>query len=156
MKNLKDIILEHFENSKFSILEHVENSKFSILEHVENSKFSILERLHVNKDTKEIKPDDPSQWEVGDILAGTFGYTISCPVFYKIIKRTAKQFTVARIPGKIISGHRNGQWKEIADEKATPEKETINARINKNGNVIVDGVYVRLWDGTPLQGDDMD
>ena len=26
----------------------------------------------------------------------------------------------------------------------------------KNGNVIVDGVYVRLWDGTPLQGDDMD
>ena len=116
----------------------------------------ILERLHVNKDTKEIKPDDPSQWEVGDILAGTFGYTISCPVFYKIIKRTAKQFTVARIPGKIISGHRNGQWKEIADEKATPEKETINARINKNGNVIVDGVYVRLWDGTPLQGDDMD
>ena len=45
MKNLKDIILEHFENSKFSI----------------------LERLHVNKDTKEIKPDDPSQWEVGDI-----------------------------------------------------------------------------------------
>ena len=134
MKNLKDIILEHFENSKFSI----------------------VERLHINKDTKEIKPDDPSQWEVGDILAGTFGYTISCPVFYKIIKRTAKQFTVARIPGKIISGHRNGQWKEIADEKATPEKETIKARINKNGNVIVDSVYVRLWDGTPLQGDDMD
>ena len=50
MKNLKDIILEHFENSKFSI----------------------VERLHINKDTKEIKPDDPSQWEVGDILAGTF------------------------------------------------------------------------------------
>ena len=76
MKNLKDIILEHFKYSKFSIFEHVENSKFSILEHVENSKFSILERLHVNKDTKEIKPDDPSQWEVGDILAGTFGYKI--------------------------------------------------------------------------------
>ena len=123
---------------------------------MKNLKDIILERLHVNKDTKEIKLDDPSQWEVGDILAGTFGYTISCPVFYKIIKRTAKQFTVARIPGKIISGHRNGQWKEIADEKAIPEKETINARINKNGNVIVDGVYVRLWDGTPLQGDDMD
>ena len=51
MKNLKDIILEHVLNSKFSILERVENSKFSILEHFENSKFSIYERLDINKDT---------------------------------------------------------------------------------------------------------
>lgn len=116
----------------------------------------LLEVLKINKDTKDIKADDPSQWEVGDILAGTFGYSMTIPIFYKIIKRTAKQFTVARIPGKIVSGHRNGQWEEIADEKATPSKETKTARINKRGNVIVDTVYVRLWDGSPLYGDDMD
>ena len=40
MKNLKDIILEHFEYSNFSILGHVENPNFSI-----------YERLHINKDT---------------------------------------------------------------------------------------------------------
>ena len=40
MKNLKDIILEHFKYSKFSIFEHFKYSKFSI-----------YERLHINKDT---------------------------------------------------------------------------------------------------------
>ena len=43
MKNLKDIILEHFEYSNFSILGHVENPNFSI-----------YERLHINKDIKPI------------------------------------------------------------------------------------------------------
>ena len=51
MKNLKDIILEHFKYSKFSIFEHFKYSKFSIFEHFENSNFSIYERLYINKDT---------------------------------------------------------------------------------------------------------
>ena len=117
----------------------------------------LFEKLRINKDVKVSKsPEDPSTWTEGDILAGIFGYSMNLPRFYKIIKRTSKQFTVARIPGKIISGHRNGQWEEIPDENAKYENETIIARINKRGNVVIKDTYVRLWDGKPLQGDDMD
>ena len=111
------------------------------------------------KDAKYLEkdPNDPSTWEVGDILSGTFGYSMILPRFYKIIKRTAKSFTVVRLEGKIVSGHRNGQWEEIATDDLYDENEPpITARINKHGTVHVKDVYVTLWDGKPIYGDDMD
>ena len=127
-----------------------------------NLKEYIFERLKLTKDTVITKsdPKDPSTWQEGDILCGTWGYSMVIPEWYQIVKRTAKQLTLQEIPEKIVSGHYNGQWESMPDlEKAKqkPGKE-IKARINKWNSVTVDGkVYVHLWDGkTPLHGDDMD
>lgn len=119
----------------------------------------IYEKLRLGKDTvpgKEKDPYDSSTWDVGDILAGTVGYSMVLPRFYKIIKRTAKSFTVQRMESKIVSGHRNGQWEEVADEKAPLKGVPTNARIRKSGSVVVNDCYVHLWNGEPLHGDDMD
>lgn len=118
----------------------------------------INEKLVLNKTTKIIKsdPNNPDTWKVGDILAGTAGYSMRLPEFYKIVKRTAKSFTVQQMKGKIVSGHRNGQWEEIADEDAPLIEKTYTGRIRKYGGVQVNGVNVHLWDGKPLYGDDMD
>ena len=106
-------------------------------------------------DSKERKNDDPETFEVGDILAGTFGYSMTIPRFFKIIKRTAKQFTCIRLKGKIVSGHKNGQWEEIPTDEPYDDKQYVG-RINKWGLLKIDDVYVKIWNGKPLQGDDQD
>lgn len=120
----------------------------------------INEKLRLDKNLKNTPkdPNDPDTWLVGDILAGTAGYSMQLPRFYVITKRTAKTFTVKRIAGTIISGHRNGQWEEMPDknEIKNPSGPESKARINKWGGLQVDGHHVSLWNGKPLHGDDMD
>lgn len=122
----------------------------------------ICEKILISKDTQrqiEKKRDDPSTWEVGDILAGCWGYSMTLPVFYEIIKRTDKSFTVVQRKGKIVSGHRNGQWEEIVDDSTRDKDlkgEKLTGRIRKWGGVKIGPAYVHLWNGEPLHGDDMD
>lgn len=104
---------------------------------------------------EERSNDNPNTFEIGDILAGTAGYSMTLPRFYKIIKRTAKQFTCIRLEGKIVSGHKNGQWEEVPSDQRYDDK-FYTCRINKWGSIRIDGHTVRVWDGTPLMGDDMD
>lgn len=120
----------------------------------------ISERLHITKNSKisESDPNDPTNWIVGDIVCCTAGYSMCLPRFYKITRKTPKGIVVKRMPGKIISGHHNGLWKEIADENGTLGEE-FKGRIVQRGTysrVKIDGNIVHLWDGEPLFGDDMD
>ena len=115
-----------------------------------------------DKDPEEIRKEkvksenDPNTWEVGDILCGTFGATMTLPRWFKIIKRTNKQFTCIRLKGQITSGHRNGQWREIATDEPYSDVE-FKGHINKWGSLRIDDVLVHLWDGKKeLYGDDMD
>ena len=127
---------------------------------MKNLKDIVLEKLIINKDTnfKGADKEDPSSWEVGDIVCGTAGYSMSLPRFYKITRMTPKGIVVKKMSGKIISGHRNGQWEEVADE-TKPLGDEYKGRIIHKGNykyVRIDGQSVHLWDGKPLYGDDMD
>ena len=120
---------------------------------------TILEYLK-QRNTQEYNanPNDPENWSVGDVLCGDIGWTMSLPVFYKILKRSAKGFTIVRLKGRIVSGARNGQWTEVATDELYGEKEE-NVRINKFGSVRVGGKYgasLSKWNGQPLYGDDMD
>lgn len=128
---------------------------------MKNLKDIIIEKLHINKDTKsteDIDPWDASQFEINDIVCCTAGYSMSLPRFYKITRKTPKGIVVKRMTGKIVSGHRNGQWQEIADENA-PLGDEYKGRIVQRGEharVKIDGHIVHLWNGEPLHGDDMD
>lgn len=122
----------------------------------------IYEKLDVKnidaKNLKEKDPYDPRTWEVDDIVCCTVGYSMSLPRFYKITRKTPKGIVVKKMAGKIISGSRNGQWEEIADENA-PLGDEFKGRIIQKGSYIhvnIDGHSVHLWNGKPLHGDDMD
>ena len=125
---------------------------------------SILEYLSTKAknlkpyNSEESDPDDPMTWKTDDILCGSWSYTMTLPRWYRIVKRTDKMFTLQRLEGKLVSGHHNGQWEEIASDETYYNEKPIRVKLNKRGYLVVDGrIILRLWDGkTPLQGDDMD
>lgn len=104
---------------------------------------------------REKKNDDPTTWEVGDIICGTAGATMSLPRFFKIIKKTNLKFTCIRLKGKLVSGHYNGQWQEVATKDRYDNREYTGIA-NKFGSLKIDDTHMKLWDGKPLYGDDQD
>jgi len=130
----------------------------TLLEYCKDSLLNeYLDTKNLKMDPKniEVNPEDPNTWQIGDILAGSYGYSMVLPRFFKVIKKSAKQFTCIRLKGKIVSGHRNGQWQEIATDEPYDEKE-YKGRINKWGRLKIDDISVQLWNGKPLHGDDLD
>ena len=119
----------------------------------------ILEKFKINSsniNAKEEDLSDPTNWEEGDILSGTFGYNMTIPIFYKIIKRTTKSFTLQKLAKKLVSGHYNGSFEEIPDENKEAKSKPINVRINKYNHVVADRVFLHKWDRKPVWGNDMD
>ena len=123
----------------------------------------ITEKFKINSKSvsKESDPDNPKTWDVGDILGGTYGWSMTLPIFYEIVKRTTSQFTLVKLSKKVVSGHHNGSFEEIPDESKREQDlkgKQIRARLSKNltHSLKVDGHYVSLWDGKPIWGNDLD
>lgn len=129
------------------------------MKHISNFIFEALKVTSKSKVSSDADPGNPNTWGEGDVLSGQYGYNMTIPVFYKVIKKTARQFTVVKLSKKLVSGHYNGSFKEIPDDKKLEQdlKGTqYRARINKHNNLVINDVYVHLWDGKPVYGDDMD
>lgn len=121
----------------------------------------IQEKLHINKDVKIHKDTfDPYTWDEGDILCGTWGYNMTLPAFYKIIKKTTAGFTVVELSKKVVKGSYNGTFEEVPDDTKLEndlQRKPIRCRIRGGKYVRVDNkVTVHLWDGKPVWGNDMD
>ena len=121
----------------------------------------IVEKFRLSKDnlTNHYEPDDPTYWEVDDVLSGTYGYNMTLPVFYKIVKKPPKGFSVVKLTSKLASGHYNGSFTEVPDDSCLKDdlkQKPKTVRINSRGNVVIDRCYVTLWDGKPVWGNDMD
>ena len=126
-----------------------------------------LNEALIKKDTKldknsYKKADDPNTWTVGDTLYGVSHYSMTLPYFYKVIKKTAKTFTLVELTAKLASGHYNGYFSEVPDDSKLEKDlkgEQIRVRINKYNNLVVgksSKIYLRLWDGEPVEGCDLD
>ena len=126
-----------------------------------------LNEALIKKDTKldknsYKKADDPNTWTVGDTLYGVSHYSMTLPYFYKVIKKTAKTFTLVELTAKLASGHYNGYFSEVPDDSKLEKDlkgEQIRTRINKYNNLVVgksSKIYLRLWDGEPVEGCDLD
>ena len=126
-----------------------------------------LNEALIKKDTKldknsYKKADDPNTWTVGDTLYGVSHYSMTLPYFYKVIKKTAKTFTLVELTAKLASGHYNGYFSEVPDESKLEKDlkgEQIRARINKYNNLVVgksSKIYLKLWNGEPVEGCDLD
>ena len=126
-----------------------------------NLKEYIIEKFKISKDiaNKESNPDDPTTWQVGDILVTSGGYNMILVDFFEIVSKTAKSFKLKKLKNKTISG--NGwQGECVPDEGHYDTKEgEITCRINKYGSVRIGGHYghtAYLWDGKPQHYDHMD
>ena len=108
----------------------------------------------------KIDPENPKYWQVGDILYSVYNYSMIIPYFYKIIKRTDKTFTLVELSTKLASGHYNGDFYEVPDDSKLENDlkgEQIRTKINKYGAVNIGSVkHLRLWDGKPVHGNDLD
>ena len=129
---------------------------------MKNLKDKILEKLVINKSSKAKKDkiaDDPSTWEVGDILSGTWGYNTTIPEFYKIVKKTPAGFSLIHLSKKLADGHYNGSFQEEPDNNKLEQdmkQKPKSCRIRKGKWVKCDNCYLRLWNGEPVWGNDMD
>ena len=112
----------------------------------------IQEKLKITKDTKIISKikNDPSTWDVGDIIWFT-GHHVE---FYKIIKRTSKQFELHNIPVKLVSGYFNSYKYECVPEIEKESEYITKGRITKDSNLRIDKRtgYAELWDKNPVIG----
>lgn len=117
----------------------------------------LFEKLHLRKDiqTKKVDLDDPSGWQVGDILVSQWGYSMVIVDFYEIIKSTGKTFVLRQLKDDIVSG--NGmQGKSVPVEGKYEDDKEHRVRVNKYNRVKIDGAYLSLWNGEPVSFDHMD
>lgn len=121
----------------------------------------ITEKLVINKSSKakNKNPEDPSTWEVNDILSGTWGYNMIIPEFYKIVKKTPAGFSLIQLSKKLADGHYNGRFAEVPDDsklESDMKQKPKSCRIRRGKYIKCDNCYLHLWNGEPVWGDDMD
>lgn len=121
----------------------------------------ITEKLVINKSSKakNKNPEDPSTWEVNDILSGTWGYNMIIPDFYKIVKKTPAGFSLIQLSKKLADGHYNGRFAEVPDDsklESDMKQKPKSCRIRRGKYIKCDNCYLHLWNGEPVWGDDMD
>ncbi len=120
----------------------------------------INEKLVINKDSintpiKDKKADDPTTWDIGDILVVSSGYNMILVDFYQIIRKTNKSFVVKELKKKIVSGD-GWQGECVPLQNEFYRNDELSIRINKYNRVKIDGHYASLWNGKPAFFDHMD
>ena len=122
----------------------------------------LFEKLVITNDStskKAREPEDPSTWQVNDVLSGTWGYNMTIPEFYKIVKKTPAGFSLILLTKKLVGVHYNGSFEEAPDDsKLTQDmkQKPKSCRIRRGKYVKCDNCYLHLWNGEPVWGNDMD
>lgn len=104
----------------------------------------------------------PKDIEVGDIIYANFGYTMTLPVFGRVIKRTPCTYVIEELPSKEFGRDRYGQQGlalPVLDGSSRPTHANRRLRANrftKSGNLSWDGHYATFWDGKASWYDYMD
>lgn len=104
----------------------------------------------------------PKDIEVGDIIYANFGYTMTLPVFGRVIKRTPCTYVIEELPSKEFGRDRYGQHGlalPVLDGSSRPAHANRRLRANrftKSGNLSWDGHYATFWDGKARWYDYMD
>ena len=111
----------------------------------------IIEKFKITSTTvkrQEKKIDNPTTWDVGDILVATWGYNMIIVDFYEITKATGKSFIVRKLKYQIVSGDGN-RGECVPDEGKYEDDKFISCRINKYNLVKIKDHYASLWNGKP-------
>ena len=102
--------------------------------------------------------------KVGDILAGTWGYSMVIPCFYKVTKVTPTGCKVVQLKSVMVrstDGGYNQQGYEMPtkENESRDGKEVLARYIEKYGEYKVGSSrdytarYIKKWDGQPIWAD---
>ena len=101
--------------------------------------------------------------KVGDIYAGTWGYGMTIPAFYKVVKVTAKRVQLLEYDGVMVTddgynqqGYEMPDWNDCrglvqGTPFATDWSMGIRIKVGYGSYV-----WATLWDGKPIWADYMD
>lgn len=100
-----------------------------------------------NPKLSRVNPDiiDSDTWEIDDVLYGLFddGDEGLDAHFFKILNIENDEYTLQQYARKKVSS-----WKQTMSEYkiGVPMK----TKLNKRKNIVVNGEWLRLWDGNPI------
>ena len=107
------------------------------------------------------KINDMNEIKVGDILAGTWGYSMIIPEFFEVTGKTAKTLKVRRLEKEMLRPNACGQ--QGYEVPAEPLRDDVSpfsgtARMSVHGGLFVKMEYahVKKWDGRKIWADYMD
>ena len=109
----------------------------------------IIEKLHLDKDSEfeKVEPFAADRFNVGDIIVGVYTYNSRHVTFYEVINVKGKTITVKELKDKVVKGGmQNGEVEPKLGEYTGKE---FSGRINKYGNLKIDGDLCHLWSGDP-------
>ena len=104
------------------------------------------------------------QIKVGDIYAGTWGYSMTIPAFYIVTKVTKKRVKVCELEKEMVSSDGYGQrgYERPVEPYSIDldEKEKI-CKLEEDGYLRIPQGYSSFvlaspWDGKPIYADHMD
>lgn len=107
----------------------------------------IIEKLHLDKDNEfdKVEPFDAAKFNVGDIIVGVYTYNSRHVTFYEVIQVKGKTITVKELKDKLVKGSmQNG---EVAPKLGEYTGKEFSGRINKYGNLKIDGDLCHFWSG---------
>lgn len=156
---------------KFVTLEQAENAKNNLLKQICRSGKTVeeeLKRCYQTVDIEELVPKkrqskvaDPTfvnPYKAGDILCGTYGYSMTLPIFFEVVKVTKAQVVLKELKTYVSSGdYMQGSTMPCLGEYAS--EQTYRCGVNKSSwgyGVSVHGKYVCTWSGKAIGHDRMD
>jgi len=100
---------------------------------------------------------------VGDILAGTWGYSMIIPCFYRVIKVTPTGCKVIQLDKRMVQSTDGGYFqqgyemplRDTIQRGATEKLARYDGDCYKIGSRST-AEYIRPWDGKPIWADYMD
>lgn len=99
-----------------------------------------------------------NDFKVGDILAGTWGWSMTIPAFFRVVRKTAKRLVLEEYEGVMINSDGYGQRGYEVPDFTNAKGEKLG-RI-EDGYVVVgsryDTILLKLWDGKPVWADYVD
>ena len=111
----------------------------------------------LSHDTAVLNPEV----QPGTVLVANHGYTMILPVFYRVVRRTAKTMWVAEIKSIDCPDDGHGftgySYADLSDDSwmTAPKSACSSARLN--GRYLkVDGHYAKVWDGNRCRFDHLD
>lgn len=159
-KARKFITREQAENARQNMLAQKCRSGRTVEEELKRcaQSLDIEEIVPKKRESKIADPDYVNPYKAGDILCGSWGYSMVLPEFYEVIRTTRTQVILRELETYVSEGdYMQGHTMPKIGEYCSGE---YRCGVTKSGSygygVTVQGHYVYLWDGNPKWHDRMD
>lgn len=157
----KYVTLEQAENARKNLLAQVCNNGKTVEEELKNHYYQTLDIEEILPKKRKSNVADPTfvnPYKVGDVLSGTYGYSMVLPIFFEVVKVTKAQVVLKELKAYVSSGdYMRGYTMPCLGEYAS--EQTFRCGVHKSNwgyGVSVHGKYVNIWNGNAIAHDRMD